>query len=87
MPTQEEQMAKAQEVQAKYTDALMKKANVQGTAVGLAKSGGQYTDKVAIVVLVSKKVPLSQLAPQDVIPRELDGVPVDIQEIGFVQAQ
>lgn len=87
MSSQDERMARATEVQAKYTDELMRKAHVQGTAIGLAKVGGKYTDQIALVVLVDKKVPLSQLDAKDIIPKQLDGVPVDVQEVGFLQAQ
>jgi hypothetical protein len=42
---------------------------------------------VGIIVMVSRKVPSSQLAESDIVPRELDGVPVDVQEVGEVRAQ
>lgn len=87
MSTQDDQMTHATEVQSKYTDELMRKAHVQGTAIGLAKVGGKYTSQIALVVLVDKKVPTSQLDAKDVIPQELDGVRVDVQEIGILQAQ
>jgi hypothetical protein len=87
MSTQDEQMARAAEVQAKYTDELMRKAHVQGTAIGLAKVDGKYTSEIALVVLVDQKVPLSQLDPKDVIPQSLEGVRVDVQEVGILQAQ
>lgn len=80
-------MAQATAVQTKYNDELMQKAHVQGTAVGLAKVGGQLTDEIVLVVLVDEKVPESQLAPDDVIPRYLDNVRVDVQEIGRIVAQ
>lgn len=83
----EEQTRHATEVQAKYTDELLKKANVQGTAVGLAKVDGEYTGAIALVVLVSQKVPEAQLAPEDICPKWLDGVRVDVQEVGFLTAQ
>jgi hypothetical protein len=37
--------------------------------------------------MVEQKVPLDQLAPEDRIPSELDGVPVDVQETGTFEAQ
>lgn len=83
----EEITARAQAVQARYADELMSKAHVQGVGVGLAKKDGQYTNEVAIVVMVDQKVPASQLDPDDVIPKELDGVRVDVQEMGFFTAQ
>jgi hypothetical protein len=78
---------RAEAVKAKYTDMLMSKPHVQGVGVGLAKKGGQFTDEVAIVVMVDQKVPDSELAPEDRIPKELDGIPVGVQEMGFFHAQ
>ncbi len=83
----EDMTERAKAVQARYNDELMAKAHVQGTAIGLAKKDGQYTGRIAIVVMVDEKVPLSQLAPEDVIPQELDGVPIDVQELGPFTAQ
>ncbi|MBZ0298293.1 MAG: hypothetical protein K8J31_01050 [Anaerolineae bacterium] len=83
----EERTERAQAVQARHTDELMAKAHVQGVAVGLAKEAGQYTGDVAIVVMVDQKVPVDQLAPEDVIPHELEGVRVDVQEMGIFSAQ
>ncbi|MBZ0293443.1 MAG: hypothetical protein K8L99_12825 [Anaerolineae bacterium] len=83
----EAQTERAVEVQEKYSHELMEKANVQGTAVGLAKKEGNYTDIIAVVVLVSVKLPESELAPEDICPKELEGVRVDVQEVGFLSAQ
>lgn len=66
---------------------LMSKANVVGVGVGFELKGGQKTDTVAVVVMVRRKLPLAQLAPQDVLPEELDGVPVDVQEVGEIRVQ
>ncbi len=87
MSTQDEMMTRVAEVQAKYTEELMRKAHVQGTAIGLAKVDGKYTDQIALVVLVDQKVPVSELDEKDIVPSELDGIRVDVQEIGFLQAQ
>ena len=48
--------------------------------------GGQLTDQPAIVVSVTHKVPSSDLAEQDIVPSELEGVPVDVQAIGLPRA-
>lgn len=85
--SQEAQMARVTAVQAKYGEELLRKANVQGTAIGLEKVGGKYTNRVALVVMVDHKTPLDQLMPGDRIPDELDGVPVDVQEMGVFTAQ
>ena len=74
-------------VQAKYANELMEKANVVGVAVGLAKREGAYTDELALIVMVEKKVPNDQLTDDDRIPVELEGVRVDVQETGRFVAQ
>jgi len=83
MPTYEEVKA----VKEAHEAALMQKANVVGVGVGLRIRGGTYTDETAIVVMVTHKVPATELAPEDFIPAEIDGVPVDVQEVGEISAQ
>ncbi len=78
---------RVQAVQQAHVDELMAKANVVGVGVGLRKVRGAYTDQVALVVMVRRKLPRHQLAPTDFIPNEIDGVPVDIQEVGEITAQ
>ena len=78
---------RAQAIQAKYSDMLMSKPHVQGVGVGLAMKDGQFTDDIAIVVMVDEKVPADQLAPEDLLPKELDGIPVDVQVMGTFWAQ
>ncbi len=80
-------LARARAVKAAHAPVLLKKANVVGVGVGLREQGGVRTGEVALVVMVSQKVPLADLAPADVIPASLDGVPVDVQEVGRISAQ
>ena len=75
---------KITEVQVKYVDELMQKAHVVGVGIGLAKVNDEYTDELALVVLVDEKVPLEELDEEDQIPGELDGVRVDVQETGEI---
>ena len=73
-------------VKVAYEADLMRKANVVGVGIGLRQQGGKPTGKLAIVVSVTRKVPLSQVAPDDVIPRELEQIPVDVQAVGELRA-
>ena len=73
---------KLSQVQAKYIDMLMSKPNVVGVALGYVRENGTLTNEKGIVVMVSKKVPESELTAKDLIPHELDGVRVDVQEFG-----
>ena len=74
------------EVQAQYVDELMAQANVVGVGIGLAKDNDEFTDELAIVVMVEKKLPIEELAEEDIIPSELEGFRVDVQETGPIQA-
>jgi len=73
-------------VKAAHEADLLRKANVVGVGIGFRQRGGQQTDEICLVVSVRKKVPPDQLAPDDRIPAELEGVPVDVQEVGIIRA-
>ena len=79
-------MAQLSRVKTNHERELMNKANVVGVSIGLRKRGGDYTNEPVIVVSVTRKVPYSTLDPDDVIPPELEGVPVDVQAIGEPRA-
>ncbi len=83
---QDARFRQVSDVQARYTEVLLQKANVIGVAVGMRKRGDQVTDDLVLVVMVSKKVPRETLAPEDYIPAEIEGVPTDVQEFGTFTA-
>jgi hypothetical protein len=78
--------ARAMEVKRAYEDELLAKANVVGVGVGFEEVGGQKTDQVAVVVMVSQKLPPERLAPEDLLPASIEGVPVDVKEVGEIRA-
>jgi hypothetical protein len=84
---EEERTLRAVRVKQVHESDLLAKANVLGVGVGLRQHSGKDAAGVAVVVLVRRKIPISQLAPQDRIPSEIEGVPVDVQEVGDVQAR
>lgn len=55
--------------------------NVVGVGEGLR--GGTP----ALLVFVTHKVPAAQLAPAELLPDEIDGVPIDVVPVGEVRAQ
>ena len=81
-----EAIARAQAVKARYEKKLMRKRNVVGVGVGFRERAGQQTGDVCIVVSVRLKLSPDQLAPRDIIPAELDGVPVDVKVTGAFRA-
>ena len=78
---------KLKKIKAAYKDELMSKANVQGVGIGFRQKNGLRTDSLAIVVMVDQKLPESQLTSEDLVPGEIEGMPVDIQETGQIRAQ
>ena len=55
-----------------------------GVGVGLRSRAGTLTDEVAIIVMVSKKHLRADLSSEDLLPDEIEGVPVDVQEVGEI---
>ena len=69
-----------------HENNLLSKPNVVGVAIGYRQTGGRTTDTLALVVLVTYKVPQSTLDPEDQIPLTLEGIPIDVQEVGEITA-
>ena len=78
---------RAQAVKRAHEEELLARPNVVGLGVGLMRRGGALTEDVGIIVLVSRKLPSDELSAPDLIPAELEGVPVDVQEAGEIRAQ
>ena len=81
------QIQRATAIQEKYAAQLMKIPGVVGVAVGFATKNGLPTDDVALIVMVQQKMPAAQIIDTNlVVPRELEGVRVDVQETGIFSA-
>jgi hypothetical protein len=74
-------------VQAQHAQELMRYPNVVGVASGFRTRGGQPVDEPCLVVYVERKLPESELSRAEILPTEIDGVPVDVVEVGRIQAQ
>ena len=68
------------EVKKRYADELMALPNVTGVGVG-ERNGSQV-----IKVFVVRKLPLETLQASERVPRELEGVPCDVEELGVMRA-
>ena len=79
-------IARARAVKEKYEVNLLQKKNVIGIGIGFEARAGQLTDTVALIVNVRKKVAEDDLSPQDLLPETLEGVPVDVVEVGVIRA-
>ena len=72
---QDTQVARATLVQTKYTNELMNKPHVVGVGVGLLADG-----RVGLVVMVD------EISAETQVAKELDGVPVEVREVGQPRA-
>lgn len=59
---------------------LMAKKGVYKVDVGYRWSQGKLTGEVALRVHVSAKKPLAELTEEEIVPREIEGFPVDVIE-------
>jgi hypothetical protein len=78
-------LEKIRQVKARHEQALLKLANVVGVGIGYKEKEGRLTGQLALIVNVSQKKPLSELAGRDVVPPEIEGVPTDVQEVGEIR--
>jgi hypothetical protein len=76
-------MADANSVRRRHESLLLALPNVIG--VGTGRDG--QTGAEVIQVYVRRKVPRRELAPGAMVPGTLDGVPVEVVELGDVTAQ
>lgn len=72
----------ARRVQAAHQEGLLRKQNVVGVGVGYKNAEGDPS----VVVLVEQKKPLDELRPEDVVPRNIEGVDTDVYEVGKLMA-
>lgn len=73
-------------VKEKYETLLLSKKNVIGVGIGFREKDGQMTDQMALIVSVSKKLSMSEVSAADFIPIKIEGVPVDVKEVGEIRA-
>jgi len=77
---------KIRAVKEKHAAKIMAKENVVGVGVGYKETKGVKTDRMALVVMVKKKVSIQELKKGDVIPGEIEGVVTDVIEVGEIVA-
>ncbi len=78
--------ARAAEAQARHERALLARDNVVGVATSLKVTGGVPTGQWSVTVLVERKLPEAELAPEATVPDAVDGVPTDVVEVGPIVA-
>lgn len=82
--TPEQALEHARAVSRANADRLLAMANVVGVGVGY-RGGGRH--EVALVVMVKQKLPRTQLREEDLLPQEIEGIPVEVRVVGELGAQ
>ncbi|MHA2403985.1 MAG: hypothetical protein ACXADH_13400 [Candidatus Kariarchaeaceae archaeon] len=80
-------MEEVQKVKKKYQDQLFKHKGVVGIGIGKKTVKGKETDDLAIIVSVELKVDEAELPEEDLLPEVLEGVPIDVQQVGILKIQ
>jgi len=73
----------------KYWKELKKKPNVIGYSATLkprVRGGVELPDELCWRIYVEKKVPEAELSAEDLLPKILEGVPIDVYSIGKIKA-
>jgi hypothetical protein len=73
-------------VKAEYEEELMRKPGVVGVAIGHKNINGRKTNQLCIVCYVIEKKRKGKLDGSDIIPEEIEGIPVDVVESGQIRA-
>ena len=85
--TQERSISDVKAAKEANADHLRSLPNVRGLGVGHKVRRGVTTGELAIKVYVSRKLPLSTLAPDERIPESLDGIPTDVELMAPMRAR
>jgi hypothetical protein len=62
------------------------RTHVVASGIGYKHTAGERTDTLCVVCSVSRKVPRVALAPSELVPASLGGIPTDVVETGIVRA-
>jgi hypothetical protein len=68
------------DVKARFRQRLLAIPGVHCVAIGPKLVAGQLTAEPVIVVFVTKKKPLAEISPEEVIPPEIEGIKTDVVE-------
>jgi len=60
--------------------------NVVGVAKGLRIRQGRPSSEPCVTVYVERKIPETDLAAADILPKKIEGIPVDVVEVGKLEA-
>ncbi len=81
-----QRLTDARQIYAQAMPELLRRRNVVACGLGYKVSHGRRTDKLSFVVSVTRKVPLDDLSPEEIVPSTVYGFTTDVVETGPIRA-
>jgi hypothetical protein len=78
--------AEISHVKSLHQETILAKPNVLGVGIGYKVRGRKETEELCVIALVRQKIPLAGLAPEALVPKEVDGISTDVLQVGHVRA-
>lgn len=73
-------------LKSRVQDQFFAKPNVVGVGIGRKIVGGHMTHETCLMALVRRKVPRAALSAADMVPKQVEGVPTDVLQVGELRA-
>ncbi len=86
MTTQTAFLTQARAIYQQVVAEFFQRRNVIGVGIGYKNSEGQATGDLSLIISVTEKLPLEQLAAQDLIPKVFHDLLTDVVETGRFRA-
>ena len=80
----EPELERARQISRAHSEELLSKPNVIAVGVGFQEGS---RSELALIVMVQQKLPKSALTEEEIVPHEIEGLPVEVREVGDVTAQ
>ncbi|CAB4044782.1 Hypothetical predicted protein, partial [Paramuricea clavata] len=68
------------EVRKRYVKDLLNRQNVNAVDIGYKEIKGEEIDKLSLKIWVREKKPESELPPNEILPKKIEGCDVDVIE-------
>lgn len=79
-------LEEVRKVKERHERNLLKKPGVVGCAIGYRYIDGKKTDELCIICYVKEKKPEDKLRKQEIIPKKIEGISIDVIESGEIRA-
>ena len=77
---------KLDQVLRRHEAELLSRSHVVGVSSGRRVRQGQPSGEPCITVYVERKIPETALEAADILPKQIEGIPLDVVEVGKLEA-